>query len=121
MARTATKSKGAMAGQLRLEIEQARVKADAPRPAPRPPEPSPGPMIEAVDGDAVPATPFGAWLVKQSGRSEMIDALARAAKADPRFPKQGTPDEVRHHIGAKGADPDIFEAIDDAESEWLRA
>lgn len=45
--------------------------------------------------------------------------LIAGAKRDASFPKDGDPDAVRHHLGARGADSDVFEAIDDAERYWL--
>lgn len=65
-------------------------------------------------------SPFGGWLLRQpTGRSEALDMLIKGAKHDPRFPKAGDPDAVRAHVGKQGADPDLFEAIDDAELMWL--
>ena len=126
MARSAAvKSKGASQGQLRLEIARAaaeagRTSAPAPTVATEPP-PAP-PTMRTEYAHEVPSVPFGGWLVKQKGhRNEMVDGLAKAAAADPRFPEGATPDEVREYIGKKGADPDIIEAIDDAEAAWLRS
>ncbi|WCT75063.1 YozE family protein [Sphingomonas naphthae] len=70
---------------------------------------------------AIHRQPFGGWLVKQvTHRSEWIANLAKAAKADPGFPKAGDPEEVRKYLSGRGADGDVFEAIDDAEREWER-
>lgn len=62
--------------------------------------------------------PFGRWLLSQKDRGDWIDPIADAARRDPRFPKNGTPDEVRKHMGSRGADSDVFEALDDAELDW---
>jgi hypothetical protein len=63
--------------------------------------------------------PFGRWLIAQKDRGDWIDALADAARKDPRFPKNGSPDDVRVHLNAMQAEGDMFEAVDDAEADWL--
>jgi hypothetical protein len=45
--------------------------------------------------------------------------MADAARKDPRFPRNGSPDDVRKHLNAMQAEGDMFEAIDDAELDWL--
>jgi hypothetical protein len=101
-----------------------RVLTAPPRPAPPPPPPAPPePVIRSVypeDRYVQERPAFGGWLILQKGRSEWLDKLAGAAKSDPSFPKRGDPDAVRKHLGERGADGDMFEALDDAESEWLR-
>lgn len=62
---------------------------------------------------------FGRWLLAQKDRGDWIDDLAKAARRDPAFPKSGTVDEVRDRLRVLGADPDAFEALDDAELDWL--
>jgi hypothetical protein len=44
---------------------------------------------------------------------------APAARKDTRFPKNGSPDDVRKHLNAMQAEGDMFEAVDDAETDWL--
>lgn len=63
--------------------------------------------------------PFGRWLLVQRSRGDWIDQLADMARADRGFPKDGDPDAVRRRMGELGADPDTFEALDDAELDWL--
>lgn len=63
--------------------------------------------------------PFGRWLLAQRSRGDWIDALADAARADRAFPKDGDPEAVRLRMTELGADPDAFEALDDAELHWL--
>lgn len=63
---------------------------------------------------------FGTWLVSQHKRDDWIGMLAHQAARDPRFPKSGDPHIVRCHLSTIGADPDLFEMLDDAEAEWLR-
>ncbi|WP_416463156.1 hypothetical protein [Sphingomonas sp. VDB2] len=62
---------------------------------------------------------FGAWLLKQVKREDWIGTLAVQAKADPRFRAASTPDELRKRLQEAGAEGDPFEALDDAEIEWL--
>ena len=64
--------------------------------------------------------PFGSWLVTQTCRSGWISDLAKAAKADRGFPRDGDPDAVRAHLSGKQADSDMLEAVDDAERIWFR-
>jgi hypothetical protein len=62
---------------------------------------------------------FGRWLLRQKNRGDWIDGLAAGARLDPAFPKDGDPDEVRKRMSEQGADSDMFEALDDAERDWL--
>lgn len=64
---------------------------------------------------------FGAWLLQQVGRDDWIGKLAKQAKSDPRFLKSLTPDDLRKRLNDAGAEGDTFEALDDAEVEWLSA
>ncbi|RUN76510.1 hypothetical protein EJC47_11100 [Sphingomonas sp. TF3] len=63
--------------------------------------------------------PFGRWLIAQRERGDWIDGLAAAARADRSFPKDGDPEKVRAHLRAQQADGDVFQAVDDAELDWL--
>lgn len=63
---------------------------------------------------------FGAWLVGQAKRNDWVGLLADQASKDPRFPRAADPDGARRYLGDRGADPDQFEMLDDAEAEWLR-
>ena len=62
---------------------------------------------------------FGAWLLRQKDRSGWVGDLARAAKTDPKFPKFGSPEDVRARLRELMADGDMFEAVDDAEGDWM--
>lgn len=79
-------------------------------------------MVSAADILNSPAVdapmPFGRWILQQSGRGGFIGQLAAAAKADRGFPKDGDPEAVRKRLNAQGADPDMHEALDDAELDW---
>ncbi|MGK6354710.1 hypothetical protein ACMGDH_05730 [Sphingomonas sp. DT-207] len=63
--------------------------------------------------------PFGRWLIAQRDRGDWIDELANAVRADPAFPKDGDPEAVRKRLTQQGADGDMFERVDDAETDWL--
>jgi hypothetical protein len=63
--------------------------------------------------------PFGQWLLKQHQRDGWIGDLAKAAKSDPKFPKSGSPEDVRARLRELMAEGDMFEAVDDAETDWL--
>lgn len=62
--------------------------------------------------------PFGRWLLMQIDREGFIGRLATAARADRSFPKNGDPEAVRKRLSEQGADPDMHEALDDAELDW---
>lgn len=63
--------------------------------------------------------PFGQWLLAQKDRKGWIADLAKWAKTDIRFPKHGSPDDVRKRLTEVRAEGDAFEALDDAEMDWL--
>jgi hypothetical protein len=48
-----------------------------------------------------------------------LASLIKAAKSDPKFPLDGSPDDVRARLNACGAEGDMFEAVDDAELDWV--
>jgi len=75
-------------------------------------------MIDDTDRLDAPAISFGAWLIQQQDRGGFIGELAEAAKADRAFPRDGDPEAVRTRLGEQGADPDMHEALDDAELDW---
>lgn len=63
--------------------------------------------------------PFGAWIIAQVDGHGLIGDLVKAAKADRKFPRNGTPEDVRKHLSAMQADGDMFEAVDEAETDWM--
>lgn len=71
----------------------------------------------AETGDKVT---FGTWLLTQHDRSDWVGDLARAARADRKFPRAGDPDTVRSHLSSMQAESEMLEALDDAEQIWLR-
>jgi hypothetical protein len=68
-------------------------------------------------GEARPA--FGTWVLQQVDREGPVGELVKAAKADRRFPRAGTPRDVRKHLNEMQAAGEMFEAVDDAELDWL--
>lgn len=72
-----------------------------------------------ASGDETERAPFGQWLLTQKDRGDWVDDLAAAARADRTFPKLGDPEAVRAHLRKQQADGDAFQAIDDAEGDWL--
>lgn len=73
----------------------------------------------ATKARAMPREPFGRWLLAQTDRGDWIDDLARAARTDPAFPKDGDPEAVRKRLDQRGADGEMYERLDDAELDWL--
>ena len=125
MAKPGRKPKSPALGELKLEVERIINAPPPPKAAPPPgPPPEPAPRSVYVE-DRVPdryapaRDPFGAWLLKQKARTGFVGQLATAAAADRAFPKAATPDEVRKRLNAMGADGEMFEAVDDAELDWL--
>lgn len=70
-------------------------------------------------GNEMKAKPFGTWLLEQTDRPGWISGLAKAAKTDRSFPRNGDIDAVRKRFQETGADGDAFEALDDAEMDYL--
>lgn len=77
-----------------------------------------GPLdLSGYETDAKPQT-FGRWVLAQVGRGGFIGERATIAQSDRGFPKDGTADAVRKRLGDTGADPEMFDAVDDAELDW---
>lgn len=84
------------------------------------PQPEALPIVAAEPvADAPERQPFGAWLVAQKKRSGWIADLAKWAASDFRAQAAVTPDDVRKRLTEVYAEGDAFEALDDAELEWL--
>ena len=62
---------------------------------------------------------FGAWLLMQKDREGWVGELAKAARSDPKFPRSGGPEDVRARLRETMAEGDMFEAVDDAEGDWM--
>lgn len=61
---------------------------------------------------------FARWLLRQTNRAGPIGALAAAAKADPRFPKDGDLAAVWARVNELGGDEEVLLAMEDAQDEW---
>ena len=66
-----------------------------------------------------PRPPFGRWLINQAARSDMVGALAKAAKSDRQFPLDGDVEAASARLNELSADPDMHIALEDAELDWL--
>ena len=64
---------------------------------------------------------FGAWVLKQKDRDGWIGILADGARSDRQFPRNGSPEDVRKRLRDTMAEGDMFEAVDDAETAWMRS
>lgn len=76
-------------------------------------------MTDPMDRYREQRPTFGAWLLKQVDREGWVGQLVNAAKADRGFPRNGSPDDVRKRLNELQADGDMFQAVDDAEADWL--
>uniref|UniRef100_UPI0035CA0565 YozE family protein n=1 Tax=uncultured Sphingomonas sp. TaxID=158754 RepID=UPI0035CA0565 len=76
-------------------------------------------MSDLAEGSTAPKGSFGRWLLAQRDRGDWVDGLAGAARADRTFPKDGDPEAIRAHLRNQQADGDTFQAVDDAELDWL--
>lgn len=106
----------AAAAPVQIEMSMRRASGQAAEPV-RLPELVRPPLIL----DDVVRPPFGEWLVDQARRPGTLGELAKAAKADRLFPRNGSADDVRVRFSLAGAEGDAFEALDDAEREYERS
>lgn len=68
---------------------------------------------------SAPAKPtFGRWLLGQADRTDEIGALAKAAKVDSAFPKEGDVLAVSRRLNVVQADSDMHAALEQAEFEY---
>lgn len=74
----------------------------------------------AAPMESGPGPSFAAWLLNQTKQSGTLGELAKAARLDRLFPKNGSAADVRARFSAAGADGDAFEALDDAERVFDR-
>jgi len=65
------------------------------------------------------AEPFGTWLLTQLKRDGWVGDLAKAAKADRRFPRDGDAHMVRKHLSDNQAESAMLEVVDDADNIGL--
>lgn len=122
----ATKLDDLRAEVARIESEPsfdfaASVASQRPAPTPEPlPEELP-PIVgqfDEVDEVDTQRQPFGAWLLEQTQRKGWIADLAKWAKSDRGFPRNGSVEDVRNRLTAVYAEGDAFEALEDAELDW---
>lgn len=106
---------------------QMELRMVAPAPPAVPPviaAPGVAAKAEVQSKAAVPIVPpplsFVKWLLAQNKRGGAIGDLAKAARLDPLFPKDGNADAVRARFSKAGADGDAFAALDDAELAYDR-
>ncbi len=79
-------------------------------------------MLDAMDERYQQSTqPFGRWLLAQVGQEGVIGDLAKAAKADSRFPKEGDFEAISRRLNELQAEGEMHVALEDAEAAWLRA
>lgn len=67
------------------------------------------------------AQPFGRWLLAQVSREDAIGGLARAAKADSKFPRDGDFEAISRRLNELQAEGEMHVALEDAEAAWLSA
>jgi len=72
-----------------------------------------------LDRYGEPRPPFGEWLLQQRDRDGWVGELVKAAKDDRGFPRRGDPEAVRKRLREVQAEGDMFQAVDDAELDWL--
>jgi hypothetical protein len=65
-----------------------------------------------------PRPAFGRWLLAQQSRSDAVGRLAQAAAHDPKFPRDGAPQDVSAHLNRLQAEHDMHQALEDAELDW---
>lgn len=108
------------ASQDQMEL---RMSAAAPlvQPTPAIPKPRPADRLAASQVEAPSGRPsFVKWLLAQSKCGGAVGDLAKAARADTQFPRDGSADDVRMRFGKAGADGDAYAALDDAERAYDR-
>jgi len=65
--------------------------------------------------------PFGRWLLAQAQEEGATGDLARAAKADSRFPKDDDFEAISRRLNELQAEGEMHVALEDAEAAWLRS
>lgn len=64
---------------------------------------------------------FGRWLLEQIDRDDAIGDLAKAAKSDSRFPRDGDFQAISRRLNELQAESEMHVALEDAELAWLSA
>ena len=63
--------------------------------------------------------PFGQWLIQQDQRSGAIGDLAKHAKADRGFPRNGDVRDAWKRLNSIQAEGDLYDAMEEAELDYL--
>jgi len=61
---------------------------------------------------------FGQFLLSKKQASGALGELAQSAARDPRFPRNGSPQDVSKVLHKYEAPPEFHEAMEDAVTEW---
>jgi len=61
--------------------------------------------------------PLGRWLLTQTERGDAIGDLAKAAKADRGFPRDGDYEAISRRLNELQADGEVHEALEQADIE----
>ena len=62
---------------------------------------------------------FAAWLIARPDSGNWVDGLAQAARADRAFPRHGDLEAVKKWLQGRRPSGDDWEALDDAELDYL--
>lgn len=62
---------------------------------------------------------FGTWLIQQTGRRGFVGGLAEAASKERTFPRHGDVEAVKKWLQNSRASGDDWEALEDAELDYL--
>lgn len=74
-----------------------------------------------MEAESGPGVPFGEWLISQEKCGAWWADLAKAAKADRGLPRGASPEQFMQRFKEHGADPEMFEMLEDAERAWIAA
>lgn len=62
--------------------------------------------------------PFGRFLLAQKDAPGPLGELAQSAARDPKFPRDGTPEQVSAQLHRHEAPTEFHEALEEAETTW---
>ncbi|SER09513.1 hypothetical protein [Sphingobium sp. YR768] len=63
--------------------------------------------------------PFGQWLIEQDKRTGAIGDLAKHARADRAFPRNGGVKDVWKRLNSIQVESEIYDAMEEAELDYL--
>ena len=61
---------------------------------------------------------FGRFILSHKDAPGALGELAQAAARDPKFPRDGTPEQVSAQLHRHEAPPEFHEALEEAETTW---